>query len=92
MYCRLKHLQWCWAHLTRDFQAWFDSGDGHAKRLGDDLLRAVGAMVRLWHRVRDGTLSRRGFKSQMTPVRRRVEALLLRGVFSGNRRFAGSRD
>jgi transposase len=92
MYVGLEHLQWCWAHLKRDFQALIDSGDGQAKRLGHDLMREVDAMFALWHRVRDGTLSRRGFKSQMSPIRHRVEALLLRGVFSGNCRFMGMCD
>jgi hypothetical protein len=27
MYCALPRLQWCWAHLKRDFQALIDSGD-----------------------------------------------------------------
>jgi transposase len=92
MYCRLKRVQWCWAHLIRDFQALVDSGDGQAKRLGHDLLREVKAMFALWDRVRDGTLSRRGFKSQITPIRGAVEGLLLRGVFSGNGRLTGMCD
>jgi len=92
MYLGLEHIQWCWAHLKRDFQALIDSGDGQAKRLGHDLMREVDAIFTLWHRVRDGTLSRREFKAQMSPIRRRVEALLLRGVFSGNCRFMGMCD
>ena len=81
--------QWCWAHLKRDFQALIDSPDNQAKRLGRDLLREVETMFGLWGRVRDGTLSRRGFKANMTPLRRAVEGLLLRGMFSGNRRMQG---
>jgi transposase len=92
MYVRFKHLQWCWAHLIRDFQALIDSGDGQAKRLGHDLKREVDAMFALWKRVRDGTLTRRGFKTLMRPIRQSVEALLLRGAFSGNRLFAGMCD
>lgn len=92
MYVRLPQLQWCWAHLIRDFQALIDSRDGQAKRLGHELLREVKVMFGLWNRVRDGTLTRRGFKTKMQPIRRTVEALLLRGSFSGNRLFAGSCD
>jgi transposase len=92
MYCRLPRVQWCWAHLKRDFQALIDSGDGQAKYLGHDLLREVEAMFLLWHRMRDGTLSRRGFKSQMSAIRRNVEGYLLRGAFSGNRRLVGICD
>jgi hypothetical protein len=39
MYWRIGRLQWCWAHLKRDFQASIDSGDNQAKRLGHDLRR-----------------------------------------------------
>jgi transposase len=92
MYVRLQHLQWCWAHLIRDFQALIDSGDPQAKRLGHDLQREVDAMFGLWKRVRDGTLTRRGFKTWMRPIRQSVETLLLRGAFSGNRLFAGMCD
>ena len=36
----LRHrLQWCWAHLKRDFPALIDSSDNQVKRLGHDLLR-----------------------------------------------------
>src|SRR5690606_27585253 len=39
MYWRFGRLQWCWAHLKRDFQALVDHGDYQLKRLGRDLLR-----------------------------------------------------
>ncbi len=90
MYVRYEHLQWCWAHLKRDFQAWIDNPDRQVKRLGHDLMREVNAMFDFWHRVRDGTLTRRGFQRKMKPIRRQVEALLLRGVFSGNPQLRGS--
>ena len=32
----------------------------------------------LWQKVRDGTLSRRGFRRKMKPIRRRVESVLVR--------------
>ena len=31
MYWRVGRLQWCWAHLKRDFQALIDSGDNQAE-------------------------------------------------------------
>ena len=46
-------------------------------------------MFGLWHRVRDGTLTHRGFQRRMRPIRQKVEALLLRGAFSGNDLFVG---
>jgi transposase len=89
MYLSLSRLQWCWAHLKRDFQALIDSGDNQAKRLGHDLMRPTREMFGLWARYRDGPLTRLGWKRAMTPVRQEIDALLLRGVFSGNRRLVG---
>ena len=48
MYWSHGRLQWCWAHLKRDFQALIDSGDGKAKRLGHDLMRQTRELFRLW--------------------------------------------
>lgn len=89
MYFSLDRVQWCWAHLRRDFQALCDSPDRQVKRLGQDLVRPTKELFRLWARVRDGTLTRRGFRRLMKPVRVEVEALLLRGAFSGNDRLLG---
>lgn len=83
MYYSLSRLQWCWAHVKRDFQALIDSGDGRKKRLGHDLLRPTRKLFRLWARYRDGTLTRRGFQRLMKPIRAEIEALLLRGAFAG---------
>lgn len=82
-------LQWCWAHLKRDFQALIDSDDGQVKRLGHDLMRPTKELFRHWSRCRDGTIARETFRRLMQPIRREVEALLLRGDFSGNPRLAG---
>lgn len=83
MYYLLSRLQWCWAHLKRDFQALIDSGDGVKKRLGHDLLRPTRKMFQLWARYRDGTLTRVGFERLMKPIRKEIEDLLLRGKFAG---------
>jgi transposase len=89
MYLTLQRLQWCWAHLKRDFQALVDGGDGQAKRLGHDLLRPTRALFKHWANYRDGTISRAALQRRMAPVRRAVERLLLRGIRSGNRSLVG---
>ncbi len=71
MYWAHGRLQWCWAHLKRDFQALADSDDGTVKRLGDDLLRPTGELFQLWARYRDGTLSRRAWVRRMEPKQTR---------------------
>jgi transposase len=92
MYWCVPQLQWCWAHLKRDFQALIDTGDHQAKRLGHDLLRPTRALFRHWARYRDGTLTRIGWLRLMRPVREKVDALLLRGACSGNPWLTGMCD
>jgi transposase len=82
-------LQWCWAHLKRDFQALIDSSDGQAKCLGRDLMRPTKELFRHWSLCRDGTLTRGEFVEAMRPIRQAVDGLLLRGVFSGNAKLHG---
>lgn len=90
MYWCVGRLQWCWAHLKRDFQAWIDHPDRVVKRLGHDLMRPTRKLFAWWSKCRDGTLSRAEFEQQMGPLRREVDGLLLRGSFSGRPGVAGS--
>jgi transposase len=92
MYWQLPRLQWCWAHLKRDFQALIDHPDHQVKRLGRDLMPLTRELFRLWARSRDGTLTRNGLKRLMHPIRQELESLLLRGAFSGNPRLRGMCD
>jgi transposase len=89
MYWMLGRLQWCWAHLKRDFQALIDSEDPQVKRLGRDLMRPTRELFRHWARSRDRTITRAGLKRVMHPIRQEVESLLLRGECSGNDRLSG---
>ncbi len=89
MYWRAKRLQWCWAHLKRDIQALIDHPDPQVRRLGHDLMRQVRLMFDTWWRYKLGKLTWEVFQSEMAPIRKKVDALLLRGVFSGNWRLTG---
>lgn len=89
MYLRLPKLQWCWAHLKRDFQALIDSGDKRAQRLGWDLGAATRKLFAHWAEFHAETISRVALQRRMGPVRRRIERLLKRGAASGCKRFAG---
>jgi transposase len=84
MYWRVERVQWCWAHLKRDFQALIDKGDNQAKRLGYDLRRLTCKLFEHWGDYRKGKITRAALLRRMGPVRREVERLLLRGVQSGN--------
>jgi transposase len=89
MYWQAKRLQWCWAHLKRDFQSLIDHHDHQVKRLGFDLKRPVEVMFILWHKYKSGSISWETFQSDMRPIRQEVNSLLLRGRFSGNKRLIG---
>jgi transposase len=82
-------LQWCWAHLKRDFQALIDSPDPQVRRLGWDLMRPTKELFEVWARYRAGTITPRGFRCLMKPIRQQIDSLLLRGVFSGNPSLIG---
>ena len=73
MYWRLGRLQWCWAHLIRDFQAMIDRGNAQAKRLGYDLRRAAKTLFRHWTDYRGGAISWAAVQRRLAPVRREVE-------------------
>ncbi len=71
--------QLCWSHLKRDFQAFVDR-KGESAIIGTLLLAQVKKFFGLWHRVRDGTLSRSDFQQAMQPIRHEVYHLLQIGT------------
>lgn len=89
MYWRVGRIQWCWAHLKRDFQALIDRGDNQANRLGYDLRRMTNKLFEHWGDYHEGKISRAAFVRRMAPVRREVDRLLLRGMASGNKSIVG---
>jgi transposase len=89
MYWRVGRIQWCWAHLKRDFQALIDRGDNQTKRHGYDLRRMTCKLFEHWGDYRAGKISRVAFVRRMAPVRREVERLLLRGMASNNKSLVG---
>jgi len=90
MYWQVGQLQWCWAHLMRDFQAMIDSGDKRAKWLGERLRAATCELFEHWADYRQGRISRAALLRRMAPVRRKVERLLLRGMQGGNKDVRGT--
>lgn len=80
-----RRRQVYWAHLRRDFQAMVDRG-GESEGVGKALLRQAGQLFKLWHKARDGDLSRARLASAMGPVRRRVKKLLEAGARCGSKK------
>jgi transposase len=77
-YWWIGRLQWCWAHLRRDFQAMIDRGTP-GKAIGKSLLQQSNTLFHLWHQLEEGKLSREGFQQAIKPVRQAVRATLQRG-------------
>ena len=81
--------QVCWTHLRRDFQAMIDrrnSGSG----VGADLLLHADILFGHWNRVRDGTLTRAGFRSRYASwLRAEVRDLLASGAAAACPKTAG---
>ena len=71
--------QLCWAHILRDFTK-ISERSGVPRQLGRDLLAQGKKLFRLWHRVRDGTLSRSEFQLLVLPLRDKVKSLLEQGA------------
>jgi transposase len=88
-YWWIKRLQWCWAHLRRDFQAMIDRG-GPGKAIGEALLEQSNKLFHLWHQLRDGKVSRAGFQKAMAAVREAVRRVLQRGGKSRCGKTAGT--
>jgi transposase len=80
VYHQLARGRWqvCWAHLKRDFQAMVDR-DNAGSAIGAELLLLTGVLFGWWHRVRDGTLSRRTFERYAAGLREDVVTVLGQG-------------
>ena len=79
--CHTLH-QFCWAHLLRDFQAMVDRTNA-GSATGKALLELAKAMFGLWFQVRDGTLTREGFREKAKPVRQGILHALMEGQYVG---------
>ena len=89
MYLDGKRLQWCWAHLKRDFQKLIDSCDNQVKRMGHDLMRQERKLFDYWREYKAGKIKWKTFQKHVAPIREEVRVLLLRGKFSGNKKWIG---
>jgi transposase len=90
MYWKLGCLQWCWAHLKRDFQAMIDTGNPQAKWLGERLRHASCELFEHWADYRAGKITRAALRRRMGPVRRKVERLLRAGCDRGPHSMRGT--
>ena len=75
----LERRQLCWAPLMREFQKIAERG-GDSQRIGEALLAQAHRLFPLWHRVRDGTLTRAAFAAAVVELRANVQRWLATGA------------
>jgi len=88
-YWWIERLQWCWAHLRRDFQAMIDRGQP-GQAIGASLLEQSNQLFHLWHQLEEGQLTREQFQEAIKPVRAGVKLTLERGQQSQCGKTAGT--
>lgn len=71
----LEQRQVCWAHLKRDFTK-IAQRSGVSRKLGEALLKQHEQLFELWQRVRDGTLERPQWLTEVAPIRETIHQLL----------------
>jgi transposase len=88
-YWWIGRLQWCWAHLRRDFQAMIDRHN-EGQGIGEALLGQSNQLFHFWHQLKQGMLTRTRFQELIQPVRRAVRRALRRGLTCGCVKTAGT--
>lgn len=71
----LERRQLCWAHLRREFLK-ISERPGVSKELGTALVKQQEKLFELWHRVRDGTLTRCDFVCLVKDIRDSIKVTL----------------
>ncbi|WP_414590155.1 IS66 family transposase, partial [Scytonema sp. PCC 10023] len=71
----LERRQLCWAHLRREFIK-ISERPGVSAELGTALVKQQEKLFDLWHRVRDGTLSRSDFMKLASDIQIMIKATL----------------
>jgi transposase len=75
----LDRRQLCWAHLICEFQKIAERGE-ESHVIGEGLLAQARKLFELWHRIRDGTLTREGFAAAVVEIRAGVQQWLAAGA------------
>jgi transposase len=75
----LNRRQLCWAHLIHAFQKIAERGE-ESQAIGEGLLAQARKLFELWHRIRDGTLTREGFAAAVVEIRAAVQQWLAEGA------------
>ena len=89
MYLWCRRLQWCWAHLKRDFQSMAERR-GSASIIGARLVELTNDLFHHWHRVRDGTVTWKTFRTHQSRLYGQIYLALEEGAFCADNTTAGT--
>ena len=89
MYLWCVRLQWCWAHLKRDFEAMAER-PGEAGKIGTQLAELTYDMFHHWHRARDGTVTWATFKTHQKRLYGEVYLALDEGSYCADQATAAT--
>jgi transposase len=88
-YTWLKHRQYCWSHLLRDFQKILERG-GDSYPIGWYLKLQAEYLLMKWARVRDGTLDYFEFLAEFPAIQTQIRHWLTRGLTVSSSRTAAT--
>lgn len=84
-----ERRQLCWAHIARQFRGFADHGL-REKMLSNKLIGVTRKVFRLWHAVRDGTISWSAFLERVVPPKDDLHRLLHEGRWMPSKKVARS--
>ena len=88
-YTWLKHRQYCWSHLLRDFQKILERGDD-SYAIGWYLKLQAEYLLMRWARVRDGTLNYFEFLAEFPAIQTQIRHWLTLGLTASSSRTAAT--
>ena len=88
-YTWLKHRQYCWSHLLRDFQKILERGDD-SYPIGWYLKVQAEYLLMKWARVRDGTVDYFEFLVEFPTIQTQIRHWLTRGLTASSSRTAAT--
>jgi transposase len=88
-YTWLKHRQYCWSHLLRDFQKILERG-GDSYPIGWYLKLQAEYLLMKWARVRDGTLDYFDFLAEFPAIQTQIRHWLTLGLTASSSRTAAT--
>lgn len=83
-----EQRQVCWAHLDRNYQKLYDSGE-EGRQLAAKALVEIDALFRIWHEYKRGQLDHDQLAQRLRPVKARFRKILDQGMGNPDEHLQG---